>query len=206
METAILAMRVVVVIFEMMIANIVVLVYARIVVIGRARKLVMRIVGMLNRSRELVVYMLSLAIHELFVTVEFVWVFVFVFALVLRNGKWVRVGIRIRKGRSRRSSRTRARRSRRSRGAQGSGHRRRWRLTSLRYGRARGASGHRRTLGARWITLANGLGSRSDSRNRRRYLGRTPQRSAKRRSIPSMRKVVVPVRDAERGTILDDGV
>ena len=88
-ETAILVVRVFVVVFKMMIANIVVLMYARIVVIARARKLVMRIVGMLNRSRELVVYILSLTIHELFVTVEFVWVFMLVFALVLRNGKWV---------------------------------------------------------------------------------------------------------------------
>ena len=45
-EMAILAVRVVVTVYKAMIARIVVLVHARIVVIGRAGKIIMRIVGM----------------------------------------------------------------------------------------------------------------------------------------------------------------
>ena len=105
-ETAILAVRVAVMIVKMMIANMVVLMHVRIVFIRRTREIFMRIVGMLMRSREFVVYMVAPMIHELFVTVEVVWIFVFMFALVLRNGEWVGVGvgIRIRKRQSRRSS------------------------------------------------------------------------------------------------------
>ena len=56
---------------------------------------------MLNRRREFVVYMLCFMSHELFVIVEVVRIFVFVFALVLEHGRWVRVGIKIKKRQSR---------------------------------------------------------------------------------------------------------
>ena len=52
---------------------------------------------MLNQRREFVVYMLCFMSHELFVIVEVVRIFVFVFALVLEHGRWVRVGIKIKK-------------------------------------------------------------------------------------------------------------
>ena len=92
-EMAILAVRVVVVVSKRMITNI--------VVIGQAKKMVVRILGMLNQSREFMIYVLSFMIDELFMTVEGLWIYLFVFALVLRYEKWVRVGIRIRKRRSR---------------------------------------------------------------------------------------------------------
>ena len=59
---------------------------ANTVALMRSRKIVMRMVGMLLQSREFVVYMLPFTIHDFFVTVEVVWMFVFMFALLLRNG------------------------------------------------------------------------------------------------------------------------
>ncbi len=60
----------------------------------------------------------------------------------------------------------------------------------------------RRTLGASWLAdaLSNDLGGSTKCRNR----GSTSIYT--RKTIPGVREVVVPVRDAEGGTILDDGV
>ena len=56
------------------------------------------------------------------------------------------------------------------------------------------------------ITLPNEFGGSTGGSTEGRNLRRTSERSAKLKSIPSVRIVVVAVRDAERGTILDDGV
>jgi hypothetical protein len=175
---------------------------ARIVVIGvimRAGKIV-TMIGILVLSRVFVVHTPVLMLHEL-VTVELVWILVF--ALVLRIGEWVGIGIGIRH-RARR-----ARRSRRSLRPWRSKHRR-WRTR-----RGTGLSG-RRTGGcclrarARRITRPKDLrGSTRGSTkggDGGRNLRRASQISAKRGNIPSVREVVVAVRDAERGTVLDDGV
>jgi hypothetical protein len=192
--------------------NIAALMRASIVVIGGAREFVMRIVGILMRRREVVIPMLTLMINELLMTMEVVWKIAFGFALTL-DGEWIGVGIRIRKRGSRLSRRSL--RPRRSRHRRRRRRRRRTRGTSLHRRRAGGTRDCRRSLGARargrGITLPNEFGGSTrgstEGRNRsRRNLRRTSQRSAKLKNIPSVRKVVVAARDAERGTILDDGV
>ena len=98
------------------------MVVIRVIIMMRARKTVMRIVGILMRRVFVVHGVLALVFHELVVTVELMRILVFMFALVLGNREWVQAGIRIRI----RIKRVRARRSRRSLRPRGSRYRR-WR-------------------------------------------------------------------------------
>ena len=116
------------------------MVVVRVIVMMRARKTVMRIVGIIMRRVFVVHGVLALVFHELLVTVELMRILVFMSALVLGNREWVRAGIRIR------IRRVRARRSRRSLRPRSSRHRR-WRArgTSL---RKRGGQGGPATASA----------------------------------------------------------
>ena len=96
------------------------MVVVRVIIMMRARKTVMRIVGIIMRRVFVVHGVLALVFHELLVTVELMRILGFMSALVLGNREWVRAGIRIR------IRRVRARRSRRSLRSRKSRHRR-WR-------------------------------------------------------------------------------
>ena len=109
------------------------MVVIRVIIMMRARKTVMRIVGILMRRVFVVHGVLALVFHELVVTVELMRILVFMFALALGNREWVRAGTRIRI--RIRIRRVRARRSRRSLRPRRSRYRR-W--------RDRGTSLHRR--------------------------------------------------------------